>query len=285
MNSLALEIKNLRIKLGLLQEELAEKIGVTKEYISALETNKKSPSYKFLYKLYNIANYDKIPEYIIDLLNIEKTKNSTKSVNTKPIFNLFETEENYYDDLEKIHNWIDTKSSLDFDFQKLLDNISTNNAILNNILEGLKYLYVDDFETYHFFISKSLKIENTNTLIKNILYYELIISMIKISKIKDKNFLDSIDPFYKEIDQTNGNFFYKTAIMEIKEAEIILNDLSYDDYIKFVLKELKDKYEKCKKEKTNLPKSYFKCIKKLIDIYKKNQDFEKSILLEIQYPF
>lgn len=89
-------IKQYREKVGLTQFQLAEKIGVSEFYISALETGRRNPGRKTLVKL---ANEMKIP--IEALLDIE-TDNGLK----------FTTEELY----DKIKN-------LPTDIQKKIINI------------------------------------------------------------------------------------------------------------------------------------------------------------------
>lgn len=89
-------IKQYREKVGLTQFQLAEKIGVSEFYISALETGRRNPGRKTLVKL---ANEMKVP--IEALLDIE-TDNGLK----------FTTEELY----DKIKN-------LPTDIQKKVINI------------------------------------------------------------------------------------------------------------------------------------------------------------------
>lgn len=89
-------IKQYREKVGLTQFQLAEKIGVSEFYISALETGRRNPGRKTLVKL---ANEMKVP--IEALLDIE-TDNGLK----------FTTEELY----DKIKN-------LPTDIQKKIINI------------------------------------------------------------------------------------------------------------------------------------------------------------------
>ncbi|MBO5179379.1 MAG: helix-turn-helix transcriptional regulator [Clostridia bacterium] len=89
-------IKQYREKVGLTQFQLAEKIGVSEFYISALETGRRNPGRKILVKL---ANEMKVP--IEALLDIE-TDNGLK----------FTTEELY----DKIKN-------LPTDIQKKIINI------------------------------------------------------------------------------------------------------------------------------------------------------------------
>lgn len=98
-------IKQYREKVGLTQFQLAEKIGVSEFYISALETGRRNPGRKTLVKL---ANEMKVP--IEALLDIE-TDNGLK----------FTTEELY----DKIKN-------LPTDIQKKIINI------IDFIIEVLK---------------------------------------------------------------------------------------------------------------------------------------------------
>lgn len=67
----ARQIKLLRIKYDMTQEELAEKLEVSPKYISAVETNAKKPSLTF-YK--DVANFFKVTfDYLfIDSLNVKK---------------------------------------------------------------------------------------------------------------------------------------------------------------------------------------------------------------------
>lgn len=68
----AKQIKLLRIKHDLTQEELAEKLGVSAKYISAIETNAKKPSLEF-YQM--VANYFKVTFDYLFIDSIEARKN------------------------------------------------------------------------------------------------------------------------------------------------------------------------------------------------------------------
>lgn len=68
----AKQIKLLRIKHDLTQEKLAEKLGVSTKYISAIETNAKKGSLEF-YKA--IANYFKVTFDYLFTDSIEARKN------------------------------------------------------------------------------------------------------------------------------------------------------------------------------------------------------------------
>lgn len=68
----AKQIKLLRIKYDLTQEKLAEKLGVSTKYISAVETNAKKASLEF-YKA--VANFFKVTFDYLFIDSIETRKN------------------------------------------------------------------------------------------------------------------------------------------------------------------------------------------------------------------
>jgi transcriptional regulator with XRE-family HTH domain len=53
-------IKQLRLKLGMTQEELAHKSKLDRSYMSELETNKKSPSYDTIVKVSRGLGMDEV---------------------------------------------------------------------------------------------------------------------------------------------------------------------------------------------------------------------------------
>ena len=206
MNKLSLELKNIRIKLDLYQEELATKMGVTKEYISTLENGKRKPSYKYLYKLYTLAGFAKIPEKTLNLLANQDSEEKEEVLPEKEIIEIKNLEENsfekklfikketYLDDIDYIYKIIeDSKiNNTQEDVEEIITsfrgkNLKVNDKTLNIIIDGIKYFFLDDLETYEFCINKALKDEK-DSFYKNILINEKInLSIAKINKNNNKN--------------------------------------------------------------------------------------------------
>jgi putative transcriptional regulator len=68
-----ISIKEMRNKKGLKQYEAAKKLNISKDYLSALENNKKTPSLNLIYKMSEL--YDELPEKIFLSLNRTICKN------------------------------------------------------------------------------------------------------------------------------------------------------------------------------------------------------------------
>jgi len=270
MNKLSLELKNIRIKLDLYQEELATKMGVTKEYISTLENGKRKPSYKYLYKLYTLAGFAKIPEKTLNLLAnqdseekedvlIENNLTEKETIEIKNLEensfekNLFVKKETYLDDIDYLYKIIEdsTINNTQEDVEEIMTsfrgkNLKINDKKLNVIIDAIKYFFLDDLETYEFFIKKASKDEK-DSFYENILINEKInISLYKIHKNKDKKqileLLKKLDLLIEKFDINNSNFYYKKNVVNyflLKTLHKNNTIESYEKCIDFSLNELR----------------------------------------------
>lgn len=248
MNELSLELKNIRIKLDLYQEELAVKMGVTKEYISTLENGKRKPSYKYLYKLYTLAGFTKIPEKTLNLLANQATEEKEESLTTLTEKTLFIKKDTYLNDIDYIYKLIEASKINDSknNVEEIIKKLKINDKKLIIIIDAIKYFFLDDLETYEFFINKALKDEK-DSFYQNILLNEKInLSIAKIHKNNTKKqilkALKDLDLLIEKFELNNANFYYKKNIVNyflfktLEKTNIIEN---YQKCIDFSLNELR----------------------------------------------
>lgn len=67
-------IKKIRLYNNLTQKEFAETLGVTSDYISKIESDRRKPSQYFIIKLSNLFNLDK--SYVVSLLKLRKNSDA-----------------------------------------------------------------------------------------------------------------------------------------------------------------------------------------------------------------
>lgn len=139
-------IKEIRSKKGLTQETLAARAGLTRSYISLIESGKKTPAIATLYKLANILNVS-ISEFLVEG-DVEEKKTNNSSI---------------YKNIEKTK--VENNKSLGYGYEALFPNIKNKQmeTFYIKILAGNETAELShDGEEFMLVIKGKLKVTHGN---------------------------------------------------------------------------------------------------------------------------